>query len=113
LAISEHGLKDDEITQYITEDHAAVSRFCRKECKQGGVAIYSSKNILQYTCLKWITEKITEKPYRSYWCRTDRCKEKITIALYRSASGVLCKFFVHLIDILEQLVQKDCYIILV
>jgi hypothetical protein len=37
----------------------------------------------------------------------------IIIALYRSPSGVTCEYFIHLTDILEQLVQKDQYIILV
>jgi hypothetical protein len=46
-----------------------------------------------------------------YWYRTCE-KKKIIIALHRSPSGVIQEFFIHLIDILEQLVQKDRYIIL-
>jgi hypothetical protein len=61
LAISEHGLKDDEITQCILGGYTVASHFCRKEHKGGGIAIYSNKNILQYKALKWITEKSIKK----------------------------------------------------
>jgi hypothetical protein len=58
-------------------------------------------------------QKSIEKNFRSYWYRTDRHKKKIIIIeLYRPPSSALHGFFVHLTDILEQLVQKDCYIIL-
>jgi hypothetical protein len=40
-------------------------------------------------------------------------RTKIIINALKSPSEVLHEFVVHLIDILEQLVQKDCYIILV
>jgi hypothetical protein len=65
LVISEHGLKDDEITQCILEGYAVLPHFLRKELKGGGIAIYSSKSILQYKRLKWITKKGIEKTYRS------------------------------------------------
>jgi exonuclease III len=42
LAISELGLKEDEITQCTLEGYALASYFCRKEHKGNGVAIYSS-----------------------------------------------------------------------
>jgi hypothetical protein len=59
-----------------------------------------------------IREKSIGKPFKSCQYRPDMCKEKIIIALYRSHSSVLHEFFVHLIDIREQIV-KDCYITLV
>jgi hypothetical protein len=40
--------------------YSAVSHFCRKENKVSGIAVYSSKDILQYKHLKWITEKTLE-----------------------------------------------------
>jgi exonuclease III len=45
LAISEHGLKDDEIIQCILEGYTVASHFSRKDQKGGGIAIYSSRNI--------------------------------------------------------------------
>jgi hypothetical protein len=55
------------------------------------------------------------KNHRSCWHKPDRCKEKkvVITALYRPPSNILHELFVHLIEILEQLVQKDCHIILV
>jgi exonuclease III len=114
LAISEHGLKDDEITQCTLEGYTVVSHFCRKEHKGGGIAIYSSKNILQYKTLKWITEKSIEKIFEVAGIELIGEKGKIIIiALYRSPSGILHEFFIQLIGIFEQLVQKDCYTIIV
>jgi hypothetical protein len=49
LAIPEHGLKVDEITQCTLEGYTLASYFCRKEHKGGGVAIYNSKPKLQQT----------------------------------------------------------------
>jgi exonuclease III len=113
LGISEHGLKEDEITQCTLEGYTVASHVCRKEHKGGGIAIYSCRNILQCKPLKWVAEKKCTKNLWCYWYRTNTWKEKIIIiALYRSPSGVIHEFFIHLIDILEQLVQKDRYIIL-
>jgi hypothetical protein len=59
LAISEHGLKDDEITQCTLEGcYTVVSQFSRKEHEGRGTAIYRSKNVLQIKPMKWITEKV-------------------------------------------------------
>jgi exonuclease III len=44
---------------------------------------------------------------------TSARKKIIIIALNKSPSRVLHEFIVHLTDILEQLVQKDCCIIFV
>jgi hypothetical protein len=41
LAISEHGFKEDEITQCVLELYILTSYFCRKQHKGGGIAIYS------------------------------------------------------------------------
>jgi hypothetical protein len=60
LAVSEHGLKDD-IIECILEGYTVVSHFRRKEHKGGGIAIYSSKNTLQYKPLEWITETSIQK----------------------------------------------------
>jgi hypothetical protein len=60
LAISEHGLKDDEIIQCTLEGYTVASYFCKKEHKGGGIAIYISKNILHYKTVKWITGKSIE-----------------------------------------------------
>jgi hypothetical protein len=38
LAILEHGLKEDEITQCTLEGYTLTSHFCRKEHKRGGIA---------------------------------------------------------------------------
>jgi exonuclease III len=61
LAISEHGLKADEIRQCTLEGYTLASHFCRKEHKGGGVAIYSSKTKLQQKPLNWVTEKASKK----------------------------------------------------
>jgi thymidylate synthase len=61
FAISEHGLKADEVTQCTLEGYTLASYFCRKEHKGGGVAIYSSKTKLQQKPLNWVTEKSIEK----------------------------------------------------
>jgi hypothetical protein len=42
LAISEHGLKEEEITQCALVGYTVATHFCRKEYKGGGIAIYSS-----------------------------------------------------------------------
>jgi exonuclease III len=46
LAISEHGLKEDEIPQCMLEGYTVVSHFCRKKHKGGGIAIYSTSNVV-------------------------------------------------------------------
>jgi hypothetical protein len=61
LAISEHGLKEEEITQCALEGYTVASHFCRIEYKGGGIAIYSSWNITQHKPLKWVTKKSIEK----------------------------------------------------
>jgi exonuclease III len=43
LTFSEHGHKEDEITQCLIEGYTLTSNFCRKEHKGGGIAIYNSK----------------------------------------------------------------------
>jgi hypothetical protein len=58
--------------------------------------------------LKWITEKSIEKTFEVAGLELIGKKKKKIIALYRSPSGVLHEFFIQLIGILEQLVQKDC-----
>jgi exonuclease III len=70
-AVSEHGLKEDEITQCTLEGYTLASYFCRKEHKGGGVAIYSSKTKLQLKPLKWVTEK-NRKNNGSYLCTANR-----------------------------------------
>jgi hypothetical protein len=70
--------------------------------------------MLQYKPLKRITEKSIAKTLKVTCIELTSAREKIIItALYRSPVSVLHEFFVHLIDILEQLLEKDCYIILV
>jgi hypothetical protein len=61
LAISEHGLKEDEITQCALERYTVVTHFCRKEHKGRGIAIYSSWNLTHHKPLKWVTKKSIEK----------------------------------------------------
>jgi hypothetical protein len=62
--------------------------------------------------LKWITHKIIGNPLEVTNIELlGARKEIIIIALYRSPSGILHKIFIYLIHILEQLVQKNCYII--
>jgi hypothetical protein len=64
LEISEHGLKEEEITQCALEGYTVASHFCRREYKGGGIAIYSSWNVTQHKPLKWVTKKSIEKPLR-------------------------------------------------
>jgi exonuclease III len=52
LAISEHGLKDDEITQCTLKGYTVVTHFCRKKHKGGRTAIYRYKKLLQSKPLK-------------------------------------------------------------
>jgi hypothetical protein len=113
LAISEHGLKEDEITQHTLEGYTLASYFCKNEHEGGGVAIYSSTTKLQQTPFKWVTQKNIEKPLEITGVELTGEKKKIVIiALYRSPSGNLQELCVTLIGILEQLAQKDQYIIL-
>jgi hypothetical protein len=99
LAISEHGLKEDEITQCTLGGYTVTSHFCRKEPKGGGTAIYRSRNILQHKPLKWVTEKCIEKTFEVTGIELACEKKKIIhIALYRSPSGVILEFLIHLID---------------
>jgi hypothetical protein len=57
LAISEHGLKEDEITQCAIEGYTVPTHFCRKEHKVGRMGIYSSRNVTQHKPLKWVTKE--------------------------------------------------------
>ncbi|PNF31582.1 hypothetical protein B7P43_G00791 [Cryptotermes secundus] len=114
LAISEHGLKEDEIHQCILGGYTLVSYFCRNEYKGGGIAIYSTSNMVQCKHLNWVTGKSIEKTLEVTGMEIMCDKIKLIIlALYRSPSGVMNEFFNLLIDILQQLAQKDRYIILV
>jgi exonuclease III len=58
LAIFEHGLKEEEVTQCALEGYTVASHFCRKEYEGAG---YSSWNITQHKPLKWVTKKSVEK----------------------------------------------------
>jgi hypothetical protein len=63
--------------------------------------------------LKWVTEKSDEKTLAVTGVKLTGEKKKILItALYRSPSGNLQKCFITLTGILEQIVQKDQYIII-
>ena len=100
LAISEHGLKEDEIHQCILEGYTLVSYFCRKKHKGGGIAIYSTSNMVQCKHLNWVTGKSIEKTLEvtGMEIKCDKIK-LIILALYRSPSGVMNEFFNLLIDI--------------
>jgi hypothetical protein len=75
LAISEHGLKEEEITQCALKGYTVAWHFCRKEYKGGGIAIYSSCNITQHKPLKWVKKK-DRKNHWGYWHWTNMWKEK-------------------------------------
>jgi hypothetical protein len=61
LAIYEHGLKKEEITQCALEGFNVATHFCRKQYKGGGIAICSSWNITQHKPLKWVKKKYRKK----------------------------------------------------
>jgi exonuclease III len=56
LAISEHGLREDEITLCALEGYTVATHFCRKEHKGGQIAIYSSRNVTQHKPMEWVRE---------------------------------------------------------
>jgi hypothetical protein len=90
----------DEITQCTLEGYTVASHFCRKEHKREGIAIYISRNILQQKLLKWATKKVIEKTFEVTGIElTFKNKKIIIIALYRSPSGGIKEFFIHLIDV--------------
>jgi exonuclease III len=114
LAIAEHGLKEDEITQCAIEGYTVATQFCRKEHKGGGMAIYSSRNVTQHKPLKWVTKKSRENTIGVTGIELTCKKKKVIIsALHRPPSGGIYEFFTQLTDILEKLAQKDQYIVLV
>jgi exonuclease III len=82
LAISEHGLKENEISQCTLEGYTAASHFCMKKHKGGGMAIYSSRNITQYKPLQWITEKSIEKTFEVTGIELTCEKKKLQLLQY-------------------------------
>jgi hypothetical protein len=70
--------------------------------------------MVQIKPLNWVTGKSIGKIFEVTVIELMSDKKKlIIIALYRSPSGVIHEFLKLLINILEQLVQKDQYIIFI
>jgi hypothetical protein len=69
---------------------------------------------LQYKRLNELQQKYIEETLEVTGIKLTGAQEKIIVnALYISLSDILLEFYVHSVDILEQLVQKDCHIVLV
>jgi hypothetical protein len=69
--------------------------------------------MLELKPLKWVTERSIKTLEVTGVDLTGEKRKTAIIALYRSPSGNIQEFFITLIGILEQLVQKDQYIIIV
>jgi exonuclease III len=103
LAISEHGLKDNEINFIKIEGYYIIGHYYRNKYKGGGIALYISNKIVQVRALDWITTKSIERSIEIVGIELMEEKNIIIIATYRPPCGLLDEFFSCLCSILEKI----------
>jgi hypothetical protein len=105
LAISEHGLKENEILALTIEGYLVGSYNCRKKYKGGGPALYVFNNMSQVRALDWISKNSIEKTaeVNGIVLGDMNC---IIIVFYRSPKGLLDDFFNCSDCILDKITQS-------
>lgn len=91
ILLSEHWLKEDEISIYTINGFRPVSFFCRSEFRGGGVAIFVKQSVDSFILdYKGSKEKIFEC---SVITIKVNAKRLAILAVYRSPSGSISSFF--------------------
>jgi exonuclease III len=106
ICLTEHHLKETEITNFAIEGYEVASRFCRKESLGGGVCILINKK-LSYFAVD-LNQYCQEKTIEICALKLQFKSLKLMIfCVYRAPTGNLNLFFNQLEYILSSLVQPN------
>ena len=106
ICLTEHHLKETEITKFSLEGYVLASGFCRKESLGGGVCILSNKNLVyqptdlnQFCCEKTLEICAVKLHLKSL--------KLIIFCIYGAPTGSLKHFFTLMENILNYFLQPN------